>query len=340
MMRSDKPIIAITIAIVAIVIIGEVVVYTSDYTDYNATASYDTASGTVHYEISASGSKVYTAMIIDHVRPTDRVYLYYDGDYESAVEDVTVAVGARELTQDYYIDQLQAVLKYRNIQAEIVDADRLAELMNLSGTGQNVVCISGALPVTVYDGSSSSAIFSWLDSGGNLFWAGNLIGRYYSTTEEIVEVPSGFQSMFFGSECLNTGDTNKATEEVTDNGLTHGLSLVNNDTKYGIDISRISGRDTLSTGFVNNGYTSVSAVQYGSGSIFVFGGDYSNNQRNDIAQIIASGISPSSSIVAENDGTVTRGTVKEDMAATGSDLGIYIYLGGYYPVYGRLCILS
>ena len=37
--KSDKPAVIIAVALLAIILIGEVIVYTSDYTDYSAEAA-------------------------------------------------------------------------------------------------------------------------------------------------------------------------------------------------------------------------------------------------------------------------------------------------------------
>ena len=39
--KSDKPAVIIAVALLAIILIGEVIVYTSDYTDYSAEAGLE-----------------------------------------------------------------------------------------------------------------------------------------------------------------------------------------------------------------------------------------------------------------------------------------------------------
>ncbi len=344
--RSDKPVIIIAIAIIAVILIGEVVVYTSDYTDYSADAALND-DGVLEYSVSADGSKVFSVIVNDNGRyaAMDRLYIYYDPDYKSNYEKVNVPIGAKELNQEYYIQQLISTLRFHNLHnIEVVDADGLRSMMDRESgiglTNSGLVVISGALPDTVYRGTQDDVIFDWLSSGGRLYWLGNIIGSCYATNDELVNV-DGYQELFFGSECINTDpDANTALNEVTSNDYASALSLMNNKVKYGIDGSLIpSDRRHLEIGFTDGKYSSTSLVEYGNGMICVLGGDYSNNQRSDLAQIISSGLTPESRIVGFEEGSVTRGTVTGTIEVIGDNLSSYIYLGGYYPVYGKLVYL-
>ena len=330
-MKPDKIISVISVAIIAMILIGEVVVYSSDYTDYSSNVSMD--GSTLRYEISAEGSKIYDMVISDNVDLNDSVYIYFDENYGSKVEDVRVAVGAKELTQEYYISQLIAVLEYRHVSAEIVNAEQLGSIMN--DPDSSLVCLSGALPNTVYSGNIDDPIFDWLDLGGRLYWAGNLLGAYIGIDNDVIDAPSNYQDLFFGTTCLNDRNVDDALEECASNGYTSALSLVNNKVRYGVDSTAILSKDSLPMGFIKDGYSSVTLVEFGNGMICVLGGDYSNNQRNDLAQIIASGLTPQSTIIAQIEGTVTRGTITGETVVNGTALGAYVYLGGYYPVFAK-----
>ena len=86
-------------------------------------------------------------------------------------------------------------------------------------------------------------------------------------------------------------------------------------------------------GYSDGSYASAVLAQYGSGMICVVGGDYSNNQRADLVQIVASHICYSSVLVGSDSGEVTRGTETGivPMAVDNSArYSVYIYFGGYY----------
>lgn len=329
----------IAVAIIAVILIGEVVVYTSDYTDYSADAVF--GEGLMEYSVSADGSKIYSVVVSDNgsYRGIDRLYVYYDPDYKSNYEDVKVAIGAKKLDQEYYIEQIAPTLRYRNVHdITIVDAQGLREAMESDVADTEVrigvVSISGALPDTVYTGKSDDLVFSWMSSGGSLYWLGNLIGSCYATHDELVPVDN-YQELFFGSNCLNTDGPEKAYNEI--DGYCKAMSMVNTGLKYAVNGSLLpAGTKHIELGFTEDGFSTVSLIGFGSGMMCIISGDYSNNQRNDLAQIIASGIGPESKIIAQENGTVTRGSASGTLDCTGDNLSAYIYLGGYYPVYCKL----
>ncbi len=341
--NSNKLITVIAVAIIAVVLIGEVVVYTSDYTDYSADAS--ASDGNILYSVSADGSKTYSVVVTDNgtYTPVKKLYLYYDPAYPENYNDVNVSVGAQKLDQRYYLEQMVYSLEYRNFHdVGYVDADGLREIM-MSSTSDGsssdigIVVISGALPDTVYTGQENDVIFGWLSSGGSLYWAGNLLGECYATSDGRIEHVEDYQNLFFGSECLNTGETNRAYGAV-ENGYREALSLSNNQVAYGVDPSMLpSDRKCLSAGYTEDGYVGTAFVSFGTGMVCIVGGDYSNYQRNDLVQLIASGLSPDSKLVTVETGSVTRGT-ESGKIEVGDLTGVsaYIYLGGYYPVYGKL----
>ncbi len=344
--RSDVPVMIIAVAMIAVILIGEVVVYTSDYTDYSADASME--DGVISYTVSADGSKTYSVVVSSNGSKIQTLYLYYDETYPSDVEDIEADVGAPALTQSYHLSQLVQLLEYRGVTDVVyVNAAELRSTLeglvaDGSSSGTGLVCMSGVLPETVYTGSSEDLIFQWLSDGGYLYWAGNLIGYGYGTADgEIVEVEN-YQELFFGSACLNTGETDRVYDECSDNGYVSALSLQNNHVKYGVNADLITGRSALSLGFEGDGYASITAVSYGGGAIFVFGGDYIDYQRYDMAQVIAAGIGPDSEIVEVATGSVKgtcEGTVTVE-AEKFDGLSAYIYLGGYYVVYGTYCDLQ
>ncbi len=337
---TDKALVAIAIAVIAIVIAGEVVVYTADYTSYSADASIG-SDGTVGYTVSASGSKTYTAVSLDNGSHdvVGKLYIYYDESYKACYEDVYVAIGAKELDQKYYVDQLAPTLRYRNISnVTVLNATELAEKLEAEAKSGNVksglVCLSGALPDTVYTGFAGDTIFGWMSEGGSLYWVGNVIGKYSASQESLKEV-DGYQTLFFGTEgCLFDGESGVAYDEVGSNGFTKTLSLMNNNVRYGVNCDLLpEHRESLQLGFQSDGFSSISLISFGEGMMCIMGGDYSNNQRYDLAQIISSGLGPESEIVDSANGTVTRGSTSGTLRASGENPYAFIYIGGYYPVY-------
>ncbi|MCK9323117.1 MAG: hypothetical protein M0P07_04070, partial [Candidatus Methanomethylophilaceae archaeon] len=147
-MKSDSHIVAIAVILIAMMLIGEIVVYTSGTDSFNADATITDDSDGIGYSVSSSGSNTYSVLITDNdsFKSIDTLYIYYDSTYESNYQPVTVAVGAKALTQEYYIEQLIKTVEYRGLSNVItVDADELEDLMkqDTSSSGQAVVVISG-----------------------------------------------------------------------------------------------------------------------------------------------------------------------------------------------------
>ncbi|MDR3206097.1 MAG: hypothetical protein LBT41_03250, partial [Candidatus Methanoplasma sp.] len=308
-MRSDKPIVAIAVVLLTVMLVGEVIVYTSGIQNYSAAASF--REGGVDYSVSSNGSNTYEVVVNDNgsFRTADSVYIYFDERYAADYEKVTVAVGARELNQEYYIQQLTASLEYRGFTAIVkVNADELKKSLQsdllTDGYSKALIVISGVLPDTVYTGNGGDLIFQWMREGGSLYWLGNLLGQGYSTPGGVKEV-ADYQMLFFGAECLNTNGTDRAFSDVGSNDYRAILSLMNNRVKYGVDGSKLpEGTEHLSVGYAEDNYSSITFVEFGKGMICILGGDYSNNQRNDLAQVLSARICYESVLLGEEGGSV------------------------------------
>ena len=98
----------------------------------------------------------------------------------------------------------------------------------------------------------------------------------------------------------------------------------------------------MAVGYEKDGCASTVLVKNGSGMVCVMGGNYSNNQRMDLANIIASGICYCSAELDCKTGNVARGTVTgtfSNWPATGN-VAAFLYLGGDFSVYGKLFTMT
>ena len=336
-MNTEKKIVIIAVALIAVILIGEVAVYGMSER-YSSSADAD--SGTLNYSVTARGSKEYSVIVMDNcLEPMDELYIYYDPEYPIAAEDVSVAIGATQLTVERYVQQLTTSLRIRGISD--VKTIKAAELGNAvvsdasSTHSKGLVVLSGALPDTVYAGVATDPIFEWLNTGGRLYWAGNLIGNYSSTTSGIVDIGDAGQALF-GVSCFNTAEDDTAFQDVS-TPYRDALSLMNNRIRYAVDTSLLSVSDHIAVGYTDGTYSSVVSVKYGNGMVCVLGGSHSNMQRDDLAQVIASGLCYSSELVALEEGNVKRGTISSsvDISTATGNISVYVYLGGYYTVHGR-----
>ena len=313
-------------AILAVILLGEAVVFTSGHDDYSSSVSGN--SDYVSYSIDSRGNHVYDVVVMEGSvdKPKD-VSIYYDESYASMVEEVSVAVGGRALDQKYYVDQLKGTLQLRDIDnVSIVDAKGLKEIMEKNGKDRAVICLSGSLPSTVYDGTSDSLIIKWIESGGRLYWAGNIIGKYFSNGSDVTTVNG--QRLFVDAEFCST--YNKVHQTI-DDGFCQSFYMQNNQTIYTPKL--VAGdNDCLAIGYTDGECASVFISSLGEGFVCLVGGDYSNFQRIDMAQVLASGISPTTRIVDVVYGSVSG---HAEGTAQGGD-HVYVFIGGYFPVYGEL----
>lgn len=342
MNACPKPDIIAVIAIIAcaLVILGEVAVYNPGTFDYSTETNFDT--GEVSYVITTSGAKTYAAILTDGGLPCERLYIYDDVTYVNHYDEVK-AEGVRHKDMGFVIDQLIKSLEIRGFTGiEICGRDalavRLASDMS-SGTADKagVLALSYALPGNIYSGNPGDPLMKWIFAGGKLYWSGGNIGRYY-TEDNDLKIVDANQNLFFGKQCVNTGQDVAAYTKIDAGGITDALYLKNNNTRFGIDVSGLP--DATSFGYMNGGYSSISSVKYGLGSICVIAGDYNYNQRDDIAQMVASGISCGTKVLGIDSGTTGRGVSHFSMAIpTGSwKLCLYISVGGTYIVHGGATI--
>ena len=332
----------LTLVIIAIVVIGEVIVYTSGTDDFNISVEQD--GNELGYSISVKGSQVYSVVVMDNdnMLPMSEVYIYYDKNYATYYKHDTGAVGSSTFTHEYYIDQLIRLIENRSgMTVRIISATELEAAMDDDiGTAfqKGLVVISGALPDTVYTGNSTDKIFDWMDDGGRLYWAGNLVGAFYATTTSIESVPDGYQSLFFGSDCLNTTDASFVDKDDDSNTLRYDLSLKNNDVRFSVDVSALPvGKKHLTMGFTNGTYSSIAMMEYGKGMICVLGGDLKKTQCDDMAKMISSNVVHSTKVIDAVTGDIRFGKATGTVDVTGftGNISVYVYLGGYFQVYGR-----
>ena len=335
-LKRDTPIIALAVIIIAVVVIGELNIYTNNGDQFSADSRYDSS---LSYSVNSSIAKDYSVLAFDNALESfDKCYIYYDTSYPGNYEKAKVPIGAKTLDQDYYVSQLSRSLDIRCVDHKTINAIEMKEIMEsgLAGNRTAIIAVSGALPSNVYNGTDNLAL-SWIEAGGRLYWVGNALGAAYAEKDEIVEVENG-ASKFFGAECLNTSSDDD--HALSEGNMCQELCLLNNRTKFAVSSALLpSSTNYKDIGFVQDGYSSICMVGKGNGMICVFGGVYSNNQRNDVAQVVASGMDYGSVLIGIAKGTV-NGSLSGNVTTNGIPDSAYIFMGGYYPVYGKRTVLN
>ncbi len=334
-MKFDR-LVMLAVVICAIVLAGELMAYGPNVQNYDADAEME--DGMLSISVSSSGPDAYSAIVMDngeYPSPT-QLYIYLDERYGETFAEARDAIGLKGLDIEYSIEQVRRSLNVRGFDDIVICGDdRLLEMLEGGAGSKALLVMSYALPESVYSGSADDPIFEWVRQGGALYWMASPIGMFYRGESGLVEVKNSGE-ILFGKDCINTAGADLALSVLDAGGLTNALSLKWNRVLYGLDASGTEG--SLSMGFSQDGYASVSMVPFGSGMICVFGGNYERNQCDDVAQVIASGISCYSQILNIGTGTVVRDTAEMsfEMPDGAADISVYVSIGGYYTVFGRI----
>lgn len=251
-----------------------------------------------------------------------------------------IETGAPEIDVRTYLDRLGKNLDYLGFgDRSEVDAGGLKEVLESqlsSGVcaGRGLIVATGSLPDTVYDGTEGSLVLSWVRAGGSLYFVGGSVGSAVSHADGTVERLDGnLQSMFVGA----SGFCEKAKKAVDgcNDGLREALAIRCTDLRYAPDLTGVEYALTL--GYTDGECATVSIVRCGEGQVCVFGGGLSDFQREDLSVTVASGLCWCSEVVGAVSGDVTRGEVSGtiDVPVSHGALNAYVYVGGYFPIYGE-----
>lgn len=333
-MKVDK-IVVVALVLCAIILIGEFCTVNNNIHNYNSSAEWNT--GYVEYSVSASGSEVYDAILLDNhgYKSTESLEIYVDKDYDKYFSQAAGTVPTTNVNQDKAYHEITVALQYRGFtNYEQCDDSKLEQYLN-SSMGQNgkgLLALSYSLPSSVYDGTENCLLVKWIRNGGNLYWFSSEIGAFSKTPQGLNYIANN-QMLFFGANnciCTEHETGNKDVNETT-----KILSLKNCLVRHGVDLSKATNTVKSSTGFTTNGYSTISMVSMGNGSVYVFSENSGREMYEDTAQIIASRINPYTTVVSHLTGNVTRGTEHGKIDFNIADPHLYLYIGGYYTVYGR-----
>jgi hypothetical protein len=320
-----KSIYALAIAVVTLMVIGQVMIY--GVNPYHTASSSWRVDGGIEYEISSNTSSDYDSLLIDTgMSIPDNLMVYSDSSYESYYDKSY----AREKS-----DLLCSELSLRNVECMVVNAKELkSELEEDISSGEadaRLIIQVGTLPDTIYDGSSDSIIFKWLEIGGVLYWTGHTLGRSISSVEGVYEIDGGYGMNFLGvpdKDIRRETQPLYATEESADYSIGYKLSVMYNDSTFGTNTQNLT--DFISIGFKSDGYESLVLTKYhsGEGMIVVFGGQLETGTMPFIAQVIASKLTYKSEIAEHDSGRLFHSAVSNKMEADFSkNYVLYIYVG-------------
>jgi len=320
----------VTVSVFALIILGQTLAYFAVPYKYDAFA--DVTETGVEYTVSTNSSVSYTVLAYDNARPVSKLYIYYDEGH--AVSAITHEAQLR------FISDTIVELRIRGFtDVKMVNAEELFGIVSSEYVkGDAILITSGVLPSTVYQGQTDEGIFKWVNEGGALYWVGYAIGALYADGMDIKDAPPTYQQDIFGVEngiLMNHVISTERSE--AGEGLSRALMLSYNVVTYGLNVSAIPG--ALSLGFnYNSGtdvFSSISLAEYGDGVISVMG-SVNDQSRTATAKLIATGVSPTSTLIGTEDGSLVRGSAAGTITwEHGENIGVQIRMGDPNTVYAR-----
>lgn len=284
------------------------------------------------------------------------VYIYYDRRYPNSL------VGRKEWLG--IADHMFVQLKTRGYRGAVstVDANRLQKLM--STKEKSVIIIpSGVFPDTVHN-SSISLVHDWLEAGGILIWAGDLIGLYYghlneewydlgSHVDEIQNWQENVQRILsYNVISSMPSDTNIIVTE--DSVFSNALDLRYEDASRGPVLDELLANNGVVLGKVgagDSGRTSVAFLPVGSGGVVLFAGTILPGLHTqgvtyvarDMAQILTSGFIDSSKRITTSVHHADKGkTMTDEISVSFTQEEDFVFVAfsrlEFNPFYYRLVI--
>ena len=316
---ENKLVIAGTVAIIAIILVGQLCMNMGVKNDY----SLDYDGDVVMYEIDLGYVSNYSVVSFDDggLGRNTNFIACYDQDHSWYKSFGYIGNTLEHLTKN---------MENRGLSIDILDTDSIKVLLESEiDNGESdttLVFVTGSFPEEIWDGTDESVLLEWLEIGGDLVWGSGPMGYYMSTDSECILVENDPGTVFFGVE----GAVNNSDNRVRDNtyyaeGLSEIFRLYYSETTWGVEIGITD--DQLVTEYEVDGYAALSSTKYcgGSGSITVFGGDVDNNTASYMAQYMASGLGYCSTIIDYHIGVAQNasGTLK----VSETDPAIFLSIG-------------
>lgn len=276
--------VAVIVAVfIAIVVVGEVSLYGPTY--YHCSASIERNGEYADYSFDTNINMSYGVVSLDNSsNTTTGVVAFYDEDVKSANYRPDVKTS---------LDYLKSYLAKDSIDMGYVDQDELTNLIINEDTSVAIIFATGVLPYTVYTGSSSDPIFTWLAAGGTMYWLGDTIGGTYYDSDIIRHKVEDPDSLFFNNTDVVRVHVQNEGSIYDDTYVEGSIGQITrqyyNECTYGLDVSRLTTSYQM-LDYNHEGYHSVVFLKYhsGTGKICVFGGGLNKySVGGDTAQVVS-----------------------------------------------------
>ncbi|MCX6812522.1 MAG: hypothetical protein NTW79_02780 [Candidatus Berkelbacteria bacterium] len=234
---------------------------------------------------------------LKNLPPERQIYFYFDQNYPFVGTTLGNTIGAyNHLLSEFQIKNLDQNIK-------LVDSNSLVDA--LADKNSIIIMANGVLPETIYS-PNHDLITPWINSGGNLIWAGDGIGYYYGVrgvniTSDNSPSKIGWTGAekILGTNYLDGPIVDKIEDSLGDTPsfLAQVLGIRSKYTRTGGLESAILKTNNLDLGYDYNfpidSRNSLSEISVGNGKVFLFGSVLMNREVDvawDISQIIGSGV--------------------------------------------------
>lgn len=340
MKRVDSAIV-ISIVVVAVILLGEALVYVGSPYSHGTELIEDEAGG-YSLSISSSYATDYAVIASETEANADErhLFIYRDMAYPSMLDHDAI---------DTWIDRMKAELEVAGFTSyTVVDADALQYIMDASSesgkaTNTSVLIFTGILPDTVY-GINVSILEDWLAAGGFLYWTGGAFAKYVGHSDgsvDFMEADPGSRFLGVPWSINDRDDTIVGNSPSEDREIGEAMNIYYAQCNYGVSSDV---EDALFLGSVSDdGYNSISLCKYsgGSGQIAIFGGsfppDVKDTAYSNIVKVIMSGLCYDSRVTLLEDSSKGPGSINLEIPV-GSDecTLVYVLFGGMIGTYSHL----
>lgn len=338
MMRRVDSVALIGVIIVAVLLIGEIVVYVeSPYS--HGSELVENEDGSYSLSIDSNYSTEYTALAFEtDANALDRhLFIYRDMSYPSMLDYEAI---------DVWIERMEAEFAVAGFDDySIVDANGLQYVMEASSESGKATCTSvliftGVLPDTVY-GRDASVLEDWLAAGGFLYWTGGIFARYVGHSDgsvDYTEVDPGSRFLGVPWSINDRNDTIVGTSPSEDREIGEAMNIFYAQCNYGVsnDVE-----NAMFLGLVSDdGYNSISLCKYvgGTGQIAIFGGafppDVKDTAYSNIVKVITSRLCYDSEITLLQPDVKGPGEIEIPIMVDPSRCTVvYVLIGGMIGTY-------
>ncbi len=261
------------LALVAVLLLaGQIVAYYAP--SDGCSISTDVDGSKISYDIDPPMPTQCSVMHLTGTAEITTFYALVDDSYASGMDSSSIPA-------TYYFMEREAD-RCPSMTLEARNASEIRELFDSGSHDFGLIFFTGTIPDVLYDGTVSSPLIQWIQSGGYVIWSGDVFGRTVSTAEglrEIDDYGTNISVPLFGAEdVFNTSAETVYCDQRINPDLTGPTCMYFANITDAVKPSAISA-PCMTLGYTDGEYSSIAVVGVGSGTLCLFG-DYAMHQES------------------------------------------------------------